>query len=470
LSRQATIANSKIITALIMNCNKKGLLVRLPYPYGKKQIYLPTDLHVVSARLSSAGVNTDVLDLNLHKLPPESTLSAYDFIGVGVFGSPYVPVARSFLDQVRPVRCPKLVGGIIAEKLTSNQFERLFPGSVQVANDYDLANAAGVSFASLASPFEVSIADQISKVDPIDLRDYLTREFGFFISQGCKFVCDFCAAQKKQPERYRTVEAISNDICGISNHAKRLGISKLRLYLSSLDLFQSPTSLSEVFEAFARNSKDTGIKYELRGLCRVDTFLRAMERMPHLRQLAIAAGLSTIGFGVDGSSEEIWRSQHKGKVGLSQADQALAICREIGITPELLMVMGFDQDTPTTLAKNYLYTISRSITHGSVSRPYLAKPFVPGNAGWSDPKYAATIELLLENPDLFTNLDFATLGSSLTHPDPIKRATSNLAYLAITLSLEPFGRNATYPLLPLSDNSTINRILAAVNALIPFDK
>ena len=453
-----------------MKYNKKGLLLRLPYPYGKSQVYFPTDLHLVGSRLDKAGVSTDILDLNIHPLPPETNLRKYDFVGVGVFGSPYVPVARKTLASISPSIRTTLVGGIIAEKFSSEQFQKVFPGSVQIATDFDLANSLGISFASLPSPFDVSIADRLSKVNPDDLKKYISNEFGFFISQGCKFVCDFCAAQKRQPERYRSIDAISADVSGFSSYTRSFGVSKLRLYLSSLDLFQSPDSLSKVLEIFARNSRDTGIQYELRGLCRVDTFLRAIDHSPNLRKLSVSAGLKTIGFGVDGSSEEIWRSQHKGRVSLSDTDRALDICHEIGITPEILMVMGFEQDTPRTLARNYLYTISRAITHGAVSRPYLAKPFVPGNAGWSDPKYAAAIELLLENPELFANLDFATLGSSLTHPDPIKRIASNLAYLAITLSLEPFGRNATYPILPHLGVPFLDKLVDAINRWVPFDK
>jgi len=139
------------------------------------------------------------------------------------------------------------------------------------------------------------------------------------------------------------------------------------------------------------------------------------------------------------------------------------------------MVMGFPEDTIGSMAKNYFYTVAKAFTHGAVSRPYLAKQFVPGNEGWNSLEYKDSVEAAVENPDMFVNLDFAAFGSSFTHPRRFHRYVSNLAYLGIVATLEPFGRNATYPLIPRTKENgflsrAYNRIVDVVNKKIPFDK
>lgn len=132
--------------------------------------------------------------------------------------------------------------------------------------------------------------------------------------------------------------------------------------------------------------------------------------------------------------------------------------------------MGFPEDNFRSLAKNYFYTIVRALEHGAISRPYLAKPFVPGNDGWNDTKYKERIEEILDNPDLFLNLDFATLGSETTHPNFKHRLISNILYTALILTLEPTKRNTTYPLIPRTKSRIWNTIAERVNKAIPFDR
>jgi hypothetical protein len=234
---------------------------------------------------------------------------------------------------------------------------------------------------------------------------------------------------------------------------------------------------------------------ELRGLSRVDSFLEAFEKVPQLRKLVVDANLTTVGFGVDGTSERIWRIQRKGQKDLSQVERALDLCREIGISSEILMVIGFHSDTFVSLFRTYLYTVARSLTHGAVARPYLAKEFVPGNDNWIGGQvvplsrikskgaksgapispFESEIEKLLLDPELFANLDYAALGSSITHPNWKNRILANLTYLALIATLEPFGKNTTYPLVPkISGDGAFarfsNSFASLVNNLMPFDR
>lgn len=456
---------------------KNITLFRLSYPYGKSQIYFPTDLLLIAGRLKKEGVKAIVYDLNLYDLPDSDELSEQEGFGIGVIGAPYIPGARNLaLNLYEETGKPVGVGGQPIEKLPPEHFDRIFGGEItQVRSDVDLEKLLGISSAGLPSPYESSILPALDSIPQEDLPKYLAREFGFFISQGCKFTCDFCAAEKRMPERYRSNEVVEEELVELTKRAKRHGIDKMAMYLTALDLFQSPKPLTETLEVFARTGRDNRMEYELRGLARIDSFLKALEQEPSLEKLIRESGVGVVGFGVDGTTEKIWRSQHKAHKDLSEVDRALDRCKYVGITPELLMVMGFPEDNLGSVAKNYFYTVAKAFTHGAVSRPYLAKNFVPGNNGWTDAQYEQSVEKILDNPELFTNLDFATFGSSLTHPRRFHRLISNIAYAAITLTLEPFGRNATYPLMPQKEqrgfiSRAYNKFANAVNKVIPFDK
>lgn len=454
---------------------KKGLLFRLPYPYTKKQVYLPTDLLLVGSRLEQVGIGAIVHDLNLHPIPKKEELQQYDFFGIGIIGAPYIPGAINLAQDLKSqTNQPICVGGPALEKILPEQFTRLFRNSAtHIGSDSDLTSFLGVD---LPDQYSTSIVPMMKKIERQELSSYLSREFSLFVSQGCKFGCDFCGAKKKMKETFVETDTLKENLEYIASRATSFGIPQLSIYLSSLDLFQNPEQFGRVLETFAKmKEKHPSIEYNLRGLCRIDSFVNALEKMPELASLSNRAGLRTIGFGVDGTTEKIWRAQHKGQAGLSQVDKALDKCKEIGITSELLMVMGFPNDAFGSLLKTYVYTVARAITHGAVSRPYLAKSFIPGNDGWTNPEYKDQVERLLDNPELFTNLDFAALGSTLTHPIRSQRYLSNLFYTAITATLEPFGKNATYPLMPRTEENgkasrIYNNISRKFNEIVPFDK
>lgn len=470
------------------------LLVRPRYPYGRSQIYMPTDLIRVAAMIETTGVKADVLDLNLHKLPSEKELRKYDAIGVGVVGPPYIPQSRKVVSEISARSDAKIfVGGQVIAHLGANQFERIYgQNAVQIKCDSDLSQM----LESKISPAQkTSIVGVLHNLVEFDLRLYLEREFSTFVSQGCKYNCRFCAAPKAQPEERSDASVLEEELKEIANLLRRFNLPTLKTYLSPLDLFQNPWDLAQTLEIFIRVSRSVGVDLELRGLSRVDSFLEAFEKVPQLRKLVVDANLTTVGFGVDGTSERIWRLQRKGQKDLSQVERALDLCREIGISSEILMVIGFHSDTFESLIRTYLYTVARSLTHGAVARPYLAKEFVPGNDNWiggplvplgriktKDAKsrvlsspFESQIEKLLSDPELFANLDYASLGSSITHPDWKNRIIANLTYLALIATLEPFGKNTTYPLIPRVFGegvfaSVSNSLASLINNQMPFDR
>ncbi len=454
---------------------KKAIILRSAYPYGKSQTWLPTDLYKVGAKLESIGVQTDVVDLNLEEIP--SNLTRYDYIGIGVIGAPYVPGTIQLANEVREKtgKIP-LLGGPGVEYLSNEEFRQLYGDSVQIRNDADLSAIVG---RQLPLVYKASIADRIRNLPPLLADKYLKAEFSFFVSQGCKYACDFCAAVRtrdgnKVSEQFSSV--MQEDLDAIVERANEFGVRNLTMYITSLDLFQNPTQFKGALEIFAQAQQRYGIKFSLRGLSRVDSFLNAMEKEPELYDVIPKSGLEVVGFGVDGTTEEVWKSQHKGNKSLSKVDEAFTTCKKLNITPEALMVMGFHDakgkpvDTKTSLSKNVDYSIRCADQYGVVSRPHVAKDMVPGNNGWRNPIWAKQRQRLLDNPLLFKNLDFVTLASEITHPNEEFRNYVNDAYLQIVGKLSPRGLCVTNPLMPYTGNPQQDKVADAFNLLVPTDK
>ena len=102
-------------------------------------------------------------------------------------------------------------------------------------------------------------------------------------------------------------------------------------------------------------------------------------------------------------------------------------------------------------------------------RPYLAKPFVPGNTGWDDKSYASMRGALFVKPDLFYDLDYSTCASALTHPDPTLRYAANAAYLTLC-SFYFIGKSLTIPSLPQGNGGVWARAARVINKLVPLDR
>ena len=452
-----------------------AVLVRAEYPYGKSQTWLPMDLHKVAAQLDAVGIRADVVDLNFESLP--SNLGRYDFIGIGVIGAPYIPTTRRIAQQVKEMTGKRpLIGGPCIGYLSPEEFRVLYGDATQIKNTQDLSVAVG---REIPSVYDTSVNGRIRGMEPSKRERYLRSEMSFFVSQGCKFACDFCAAERSRPgspikEQFSRV--ISDDLDALCESAVSSNVPTLAFYLTSLDLFQNPAPFKGVLETFTQAKQKYGVDFRLRGLSRADSFLQSLREEPDLYSIIPSAGLRIIGFGVDGTSERVWRSQHKGIKSLSDADTSFEISRSLDVTPEALMVMGFHDshgkpvDTSESLRTNFDYAVSCAEKKGVVARPHVAKDMVPGNNGWNNPVWAEQRARLFANPTLFRNLDFVALASEVTHPDAVFREQVNAAYTDIIRTLTPQGLCATSPLLPYSGDPEKDRVAETVNMLIPFDR
>ena len=126
-------------------------------------------------------------------------------------------------------------------------------------------------------------------------------------------------------------------------------------------------------------------------------------------------------------------------------------------------------DNQQSLDMSVKYSIN-SAKSGVIARPHVAKDMVPGNNGWRNSVWSKQRNQILDNPQLFTNLDFVALASELTHPDKEFREMVNLAYLTIIRDLTPKGLCATNPLIPITGSKYDDFVSGTFNMLVPFDK
>lgn len=447
-------------------------MVDLPYSYGKQRPFLNGSLVAATARLRSAKHEVSYLDYNIDSEEVVLTaLHSAEAIGVSAYGAPYIPAALAFARRMLQTGVPIFVGGQAAQNLTREQFTQIFAGThaVQIMNDVDLAQATGCKLEDLTNVLQVDMRQAYSVIPEHYWPVYMQGEMPLFISQGCAYRCKFCAAEKQRDEEHVLNASLANYLVWLTQKAASLKIDTLQFYATSLDLFQNPEKVQKHLRLIGSISTTTQTKIRLRGLTCLKSFLRA-SKLPDFAKLVGQCGLWSLGFGVDGTDDLVWKRQQKNQNKLSDVQACLALCKTLNIRPEILLVMGFPEDTAKTLAK-MVVNAARFVraAPNTMLRPYLAKACVPGNEGWSED--SDTVAQIVADPDLFYNLDFAALGSRLTHPRRTHRYSANAAYLAIIGLFTPLGNCDTPPLLPQGGGSWLGRRFArAYNRLLPADR
>jgi hypothetical protein len=319
-------------------------------------------------------------------------------------------------------------------------------------------------------------------MDPARLSEYLSHEMTLEVSQGCRYNCKFCAARKGQKEQMKNLVVFEDDLRFLAQQARASGIETLKFYASALDFFQNPESIGRMLSVLAHVQGEEGIQIKVRCLTSMSTFLYARGILNSLIQegqdecfcgfsdfseLLNRAGLYCIGFGVDGTDESVWQRENKRHNQPHQVQECISLCKDMGIRTELLMVLGFPEDTTRILWKNFKNSV-RYVFESKyvVLRPYLAKTFVPGNEGWT-PEIE---KIMVADPQRFYNIDYCAIGSPLTHPNRWNRWMSNGTYLTIIGLFYPFGRCDTLPLLPQGEKGAYGTIAKFVNRIMPSDR
>lgn len=387
-------------------------------------------------------------DGNLHPLEDPGA----EHVGFGVIGAMYVPEVRRKILQtfqgVRPVVGGRCVTGFVGSPQTlitiggpslegsrdMSQFYRLFgPNAIYGNDDRALAEALGLDPRAFPLPEQTSLVPIYERIPDGDMQAYLSHEISFYLSQGCKYACTFCAAEKtfkdpttgqvtKAEERYRDATILQSDMGYLMSRCEKLGLKRLDMYLSNLDLFQTPEKLGEFARIVLGLRHDhAGFEVGMRALATAKEFLATHENSPQVIHDMIAAGLHTVGFGVDGATPQQWQAIRKGHNNSHACLEAVRVAREVyGLTPQALTVFGFDseRETPEYLQASYDYLKLMVEKYGAIPRTHVAKEFLPGSEGWRQPAHRERIELLMQRPEFMQALDITALPSSITHPNP----------------------------------------------------
>ncbi|MBI2558684.1 radical SAM protein [Candidatus Woesearchaeota archaeon] len=431
-------------------------------------VYMPTSLLTAGARLLEAGVDIEIHDENIQ---PKRISSPY--VGINLLGAPYIPIAIDMQKEISAETrndAVYLIGGQVASGLNTSQFRLLFGQSAYNGNnDATLAQALGINSSDLKSPEATSLIPAYEKLPDASMKQYLSREFSLYVSQGCKFLCDFCAAVRsfRDPstgefrrvmESYRDPEVMRGDLEYLVGKARKFGLKKLDIYMSNLDVFQSPPELLEFAYAVQSVKKQNpGFDIKLRGLSTVDSFVKAKSHAGKPIEELIEAGFNTVGFGIDGMTPRVWRGVNKGINTKNKCLEAIRSARkDYGLTPEVLMVFGhIGVDTEETLKLANEFTLDMIAKYGAVPRPHVAKSMVPGNKGWSDPENWFFVDVFLKHPEAFQALDFTALPSELTHPlsQEFRKSVTNYY-----LEMCKMPGNTTLPTKPITPNLSSEQI------------
>lgn len=406
---------------------------------GLGHIHLSAPLPSVKARLQMAGIrDIELLDANI-TTPDYEHLSW--IVGFNLVGAPYIPEVLNIIERI-PRDVEILLWGQIIGSLSDEEFMRIFhtKGRTNIHNGNNpetLGSIVGVRPQDIPSTECIDMTSVYADIDDEHMRLYLEREFSVYVSQGCKYNCNFCQAAKGRPEIYRELSWFQNELTHLVSRAKSFWLNTLSFYMSNLDILQTPEEFRkflDVIEHIRRNNPWFEIRF--RWLCGIESFMNCYFHHHEMLVRAKNLWLHSIGYGIDGATPEvwksIWKSQNFKKIswGEQWSDQEKAIktiewTKELGIRPEILMVFWHPKETQESLKLAYTFCAEMQEKYGALPRPHVSKTIIPGAKAWKEPENHAIVEQFISDPRLFQALDYTALPSELTHPNnSLKKATS----------------------------------------------
>jgi len=390
-------------------------------------VYLPNSLLASAAIFKKIGIDVKINDENINLSNINNNI-----VGINLVGSPYIPIAINYEKTLKEIfrdNFTLLIGGQVVSGLNEIDMKSLF--SYQTVNGNltkQISKTFNVDENEIPKIENISFIDAYKLINEEILKLYLEKEFSFYLSQGCKYSCSFCAAKRtinikgketKATEQYRNINIALLDFEYLIKKAINFKINELQIYLSNLDLFQTPFKLMAFAEGVIEiKNKYSSINIMLRGLSTTQSFLNTHKKYSFVINKMKEAGLQRIGFGIDGATPKVYKETRKPQKVIDCLN-AVRICREeYDIKPENLMVFGHNNiEDEDALNEAVKFCIDMKYQYEAVPRPHIAKDIVPGNDGWFKEENKAIRKMFYEYPSLFQNLDFTAIPSPFTHPD-----------------------------------------------------
>ncbi|GAB4221086.1 MAG: hypothetical protein Kow00102_13610 [Spirochaetota bacterium] len=216
----------------------------------------------------------------------------------------------------------------------------------------------------------------------VELSKY--RALGFPInmmtSRGCPFNCIFCVGSKMVGRKVRYFETNR-----VVDEFAMLATMKFKQINIVDDLFTSHKSRCiEVCKEIKRR----GINHPWTAFARVDTV--NIELLEHMKD----AGCTMLCFGIESGNQEILDKVKK-KITLEKCKQAVAMCRQVGISPMTSYILGLPGETEETIKKTLEFAKELSDNYGF----HVLAPF-PGTEVREMKDYYG-IEILTNDWDLY---------------------------------------------------------------------
>lgn len=424
-------------------------------------IYLPTSLISVASVLHNGDIEFDFIDENI---TPNYEIS--NIVGINLLGAPYIPVVRIFEKKLQEKYGPDyilFIGGQIVNGLTVYDFKSLFSTRVFNGNIYKTL------FDFFDKPLPQFKEDKTPHIPVYNLisdeffKEYLGREISFYLSQGCKYSCTFCSAERtktnngiieRASEKYRDIDIAIKDLEYLILKSKSFNLNSLSIYLSNLDLFQTPSKLYEFAIRVKKIITEHEFTFRFRGLATVDSFLKLHKNHSELINLLTEIGLERVGYGIDGATAEVFKKTKKPQTAQMCLD-AIRLTSEYQIIPETLMVFGHNnKENEDSLIKAVEFSSQMLHKYNSYPRPHISKDIVPGNNGWADIKNKNILHTFYKDILLFQNLDFTALPSKVTHEDDEFRDLVSKYFITIC----ELPMSLTQYVKPLNSDMTLNEV------------
>ena len=428
-----------------MGFEGETIILNLRHTYAPKNertsggVCLPPGPAMIAARLKGGGADVELQDANLRPLSIPEKLR---LIAVGVLGPVYVDPAMKLYKKLRKELGPDVAiafGCPGVSGFTDQQFQQLFPGALYGNNDVILAKAAGADVRAMPSRFEVSLIEILKQKSDEDFVKYMNANpVPYPLSDGCKFKCEFCIAkhtivdpitaeEHKVHEQYRSPTVVETDFRYIVERAKQRGVPELNIYLSNLDLFQTPKKLMEFAEIVFKIKKDNPeVSVKMRGLSTAASFMQTHRHMPQCIERIVEAGLDAVGFGVDGGDAKTWKKVGKKQNTIQNCMDAIRTTRNIyGIRPQILEVIGVPQETQESLDATVQFGSKMVAETDAEMRPYLLKWGLPGTPTWGMLENQPYVQSMLAHPKRWADTDFSAWRSER---DPEQRELVNETY------------------------------------------
>ena len=446
-----------------MGFSMSFLLIQPAEPHRGGQVYLPGGLLNLAGRLIAADQKVTVIDLNLDRLERYTkVLLESSIVCITVLGKPYIPGTIDLIRQIRATGFEGqiLIGGQAVECMLPARFNGFFGSEVtRVCSDEQLNEVLNLD---LPNRYKAGMELALAQLHPQRRRRYLTNEFGLWLSNGCSQDCSYCDALNGVPEKYRHLEALKQEVRYVCDELCQFGHDRLEMYLSNLDGFQPPKRLEAAMQAIHKIASAHGLEVRVRCLSTVAFFNKAIRKDGQLLERLRGYGLRIVAFGADGADPRVWARENKRHNTLKGLHTALEDCLDAGIDPEILMVIGFNDDDLQSMRcalREALYWADR----GVVIRPYVGKPIL---------KKLDEHDLVpyLDDPTKLLSLDYAGLASRVTHPSRRQRYMVNTTYLLLIGLLTPVGRNTTFPTVPIEGGRVRRSIARTINRFMPFDR